>query len=112
MLEVQIQFAITFELFELAFWNSKLASALRRSKEWTKVWKLVILVDSNGVPLGTIGIVTHSNLLKSEGWFGVVAESSASNHLFFANNFLTNWAIFLRLKISVRIKMICKLGLT
>jgi hypothetical protein len=90
MLEVQVQFAVTFERNEIASWDLKLASALSRTLKWVEVQKLTILVDLNGVPLGTIVIGTHLNYLKFKRWFGAGAESSASNRPFFANNLLTS----------------------
>ncbi len=54
----------------------------------------------------------HPNHLISGRWYGAVAASSASYHRPFVNNFSANWAIFMKFKIGVRIKIICKLGLT
>ncbi len=76
MLELQIQFAVTFEPFELAFWNSELASALKRSIRWCEVQKLVLLVDSNGVPLKKIGIFQSIFVCKRKKIFFSFLELS------------------------------------
>jgi hypothetical protein len=52
MLEVQVQFAVTFERIQVAFWDFNLASAPLRSIKWVEFQKSVYLVDLNGVPLG------------------------------------------------------------
>jgi hypothetical protein len=57
-------------------------------------------------------LLTHLNYLQSGRWCGVLAASYARYHRPFAYIFLANWAIFMRLKIDVRIKMIYKRGLT
>ncbi len=82
MLEIQIQFAIAFELFKLRSWGLKLASALRRSLKWLKTQKLIFLVDLNGVPLKKIG-----NL----GIFVKRIVGKISNEFILLSFFLSYW---------------------
>jgi hypothetical protein len=50
MLEVQVQFAVTFERIKVALWDFNLASAPLRSIKWIELQKSVFLVDLNGSP--------------------------------------------------------------